>query len=307
MGKKLSTEFVKEQVRSIGLIPLFDEYKGCRTKIKVKCKKHGEFYIKYESIKRILNGTSPNGNGCIECWHESHRLNIEDVKQLFINKGLTPLFDEYKNGTEKIPYICNKHPEKGTQYTNLHNVRYSVMVCRECKREARGNWQRPYTVDEVRKIIIDKGFIPHIEIYTNSRQKLNIECKKHGMFTTNLYNFTHGNPCKKCADERLIKYTDAERLEYKEARGCRYYIVWRKTVLNRDNYTCQCCGSKKQLHAHHILNFLTYIKLRYNESNGITLCKKCHTKFHSTYGIRLNNKKQINEFLGEKLENRELI
>ena len=74
------------------------------------------------------------------------------------------------------------------------------------------------------------------------------------------------------------------------ARSCGEYQIWKKAVFERDNFTCQKCGSKKHIHAHHIKRFVDIIKenniqtieqaLRCHElwdvSNGQTLCKKCH-------------------------------
>ena len=62
------------------------------------------------------------------------------------------------------------------------------------------------------------------------------------------------------------------------------YRLWRTAVFKRDNFTCQCCGSKKDLQAHHIISWKdTYDEpeLRYEVSNGITLCRKCHLKAHN--------------------------
>lgn len=54
-------------------------------------------------------------------------------------------------------------------------------------------------------------------------------------------------------------------------------------VLERDNYTCQKCGSKKQLHIH---------RIDWNEENNtpenlILLCNSCHQKVHSFIPVRL--------------------
>lgn len=66
------------------------------------------------------------------------------------------------------------------------------------------------------------------------------------------------------------------------------YKQWRKTVFERDNYTCVLCGEKGvQLNADHIKPFAYYPKLRFKVSNGRTLCVACHKKT-DTY---LNNKK----------------
>ena len=55
---------------------------------------------------------------------------------------------------------------------------------------------------------------------------------------------------------------------------------WSIAVKKRDNYTCQLCGSKKNLVAHHVLSKERFPNLMYNVSNGITLCKSCHVKEH---------------------------
>lgn len=63
----------------------------------------------------------------------------------------------------------------------------------------------------------------------------------------------------------------------------REYREWRKSVFERDAYTCQSCGDDKggNLRAHHIKYYKDYPLLRHDTNNGITLCEKCHIKIHS--------------------------
>lgn len=63
------------------------------------------------------------------------------------------------------------------------------------------------------------------------------------------------------------------------------YRTWRKSVFERDNYTCVFCHEKSsgKLEADHIKRFSLYPELRFNISNGRTLCKDCHKKT-DTYG-----------------------
>lgn len=89
--------------------------------------------------------------------------------------------------------------------------------------------------------------------------------------------------------------------EYIKLRATAPYRDWRKSVYERDNYTCQKCGDNKggNLTPHHIKNYAEYMKLRLDINNGITLCVKCHKRFHKRYGLRHNTNRQLMEFLNE--------
>ena len=54
--------------------------------------------------------------------------------------------------------------------------------------------------------------------------------------------------------------------------------AWRVAVFERDNYTCQLCFKRGgiKLHADHIKPFARFPELRFELSNGRTLCKPCH-------------------------------
>ena len=58
------------------------------------------------------------------------------------------------------------------------------------------------------------------------------------------------------------------------------YKKWRTEVYIRDNFTCQICGSRGDIQAHHIKQWANHPELRYDINNGVTLCKKCHKELH---------------------------
>ena len=70
----------------------------------------------------------------------------------------------------------------------------------------------------------------------------------------------------------------------KSLRNSKAAKTWRESVFARDNWTCQKCGNRScknnylRIEAHHIRPFATFPKLRFEITNGLTLCKKCHDK-----------------------------
>ena len=73
--------------------------------------------------------------------------------------------------------------------------------------------------------------------------------------------------------------TCGKKLSY-EGRATAEGRKWRSIVLDRDRHRCQECGSTSRLHAHHIKQWALYPELRYDPSNGITLCAACHSRKH---------------------------
>lgn len=57
------------------------------------------------------------------------------------------------------------------------------------------------------------------------------------------------------------------------------YKQWRKKIASRDRYRCQmpsCSRGGKNIQVHHIKRWADYPSLRYEETNGISLCYLCH-------------------------------
>lgn len=82
-------------------------------------------------------------------------------------------------------------------------------------------------------------------------------------------------------DEIYCKRIRSIELKNKDNRNYPEYEEWRKSVFERDNYTCQKCNVRGgDLEAHHINSYKEYPDLRLDINNGITLCKKCHKDEH---------------------------
>lgn len=80
----------------------------------------------------------------------------------------------------------------------------------------------------------------------------------------------------------------------RDARKSELLNEWRKQVFKRDGYKCQECGSRKQIHAHHIIAWSTDSKKRFDISNGVALCAECHSTKHPEISNLIKSSKGTN-------------
>ena len=120
-----------------------------------------------------------------------------------------------------------------------------------------------------------------------------------------LWHSTHTAPClgKKLSKEHKMKLSLASRgakngnwkggltALVKGIRRSPELYQWRKSVLERDLFTCQDCGETNNIAAHHIKSVIGFPRLIFNVDNGLTLCKDCH-KIHTAWmWLRMKKKK----------------
>tara|TARA_Y100000034_G_scaffold16835_1_gene18178 strand:+ start:424 stop:777 length:354 start_codon:yes stop_codon:yes gene_type:complete len=111
--------------------------------------------------------------------------------------------------------------------------------------------------------------------------------------------------------QKVVKFKPGDR--WKSSKGELRYKVWRKNVfeLNKAKkglskyYVCEKCNKRRKttrvLHAHHIKSWEKFPQDRYNRSNGVVLCIKCHNAFHRKYKFEALTKPELlNEYLGTK-------
>lgn len=111
---------------------------------------------------------------------------------------------------------------------------------------------------------------------SEDRKKISATVRENAPRGERAYNFSHGRFQRSLNDRR--------KPEYKE---------WRAAVFARDHFTCQDCGDCKggNLRAHHIKPFAKNEALRYDVSNGVTLCHRCHELRHFKLGSIRNQRK----------------
>ncbi len=101
----------------------------------------------------------------------------------------------------------------------------------------------------------------------------------------------HSEATKRLLSERLEQHprlTGPANYQWKDGKAAsrrgRLGLAWSRAVKRRDAFTCRHCEfvshNKKGLHAHHVRSFADAPELRFDVSNGITLCAVCHFKIH---------------------------
>lgn len=77
---------------------------------------------------------------------------------------------------------------------------------------------------------------------------------------------------------------------------------FRKVVKERDGNACIICDSQENLVVHHLNGFKDNPELRFEPSNGVTLCFTCHNHFHVTFmgGYKFScTEADFNEFIAQ--------
>ena len=219
---------------------------------------------------------------------------LEEVSKMLKAKGFILLEKEYINRKTPMLVQCeNGHTVKKT----LNSVISSNTKCNKC------NGTYRYTYQDVLEICKGNNFELISKKYINARTPLEVKCEK-GHITRKVLPTIKNSYCDKCARENTrgenhYNYNPNKNYEEREKmRDLRENVEWREEVYKKDNYTCKKCNEKGgRLNAHHIYNYWSHVDLRFNVDNGVTLCKNCHKDFHSKYGVKYNNKEQLDEFL----------
>ena len=124
----------------------------------------------------------------------------------------------------------------------------------------------------------------------NSKEKGGWFTPKHTAITERIYQIEKGYDgsyfyCSQYCKDTCILYNlrsdpfrNIETLYTYEEKQ-----IWNKTILEQDNYKCQICGERENLHCHHIIPVKLQPMVALDPSNGIVLCETCHYKYgHKT-------------------------
>lgn len=230
----------------------------------------------------------------------------------------------YCENEKKLKELIHSIEENGFTFIKFPKDARSVAttVCenghvREAKVHNLNNFGCPECVGNVKKdinfcrnIFNERGFTLLEEEYISCKTRMRYICTCGRERETTLDIIQHSNidSCAECKGKKVSgelapTWKGGITPENEILRRNSNYRIWRKSVFERDEYTCQCCGKVgDKLRGHHIFSWADNKELRYDINNGITLCNECHdlgyeNSFHTLYGAGKNTREQLDEFL----------
>lgn len=299
---KYTIEIIRDAFEEKDWILLSNKYPGYTKYLYYICENGHECKITWKNFLK--------GRGCKKCAvkvnADNQRHSLEEVQNIFIDGGCILLSDKYNNSKQKLKYICSCGNDKAE--IDLSHFKRGER-CGECAIERLRLSLQKYDYWFVKKTFEENGCILLSLTYEDTEQSLDYICKCGTRSKNNFSNFLNGQRCRNCFLESIrgknhwnwnSNLTDEDRINKRMTDN---YIVWRKSVYKRDNYTCQCCGDNKggNLNAHHKDSYDWAIEKRLNIDNGITLCDNCHSlgenSFHKLNGFGKNTIFQFENWL----------
>lgn len=175
-----------------------ESYINITTKIPIKCPKHGIFWQTPISHK--------TGAGCPECGklksYNSKKLTIAKIKTSFVDKHknkYTYYWDTYVNVTTKMKIKCNKCENIFFQIPYVHKRGNGCPACASLKTANKKKLKIKQQIINIKKIHNIKNFAYFWKTYTNTSNKMKIQCMKcKYIFQQSISNHRSGCGCPRC-------------------------------------------------------------------------------------------------------------
>lgn len=296
------------------------EYQNDRSRLKFICDNHktkGIQETNYSNVKKQKHCCKYGGD---EATAILKRVDGNDVYNDFMKYGLIPMFQpsDYIRNDIPLPYLCQKHRDKGVQYKQYTNLPNSK-GCEYCAKESRANNLR-LSQEVVFNYFKERGLTILDEKYVGKDSHIRFSCNKH----PNLEQKTTLNglrrtktPCIICRDEICLGNL---------SRRVRSSLSWWKNYSKKIyKNTCLLTGVEGNVEVHHQKQLDTIIrevlreleieikenyygedliriknKINYKHKIlpiGVCLNKEIHIFFHIKYGKKECRKEDLEEFI----------
>ena len=179
---------------------------------------------------------------------------------------------------------CGENVERRPSMFEGENV-FCSTKCESIFKTDKKNVECAFCGDEIRKV----------NSQINNNNFCSIDCrtsfysgKQHGMSNSRYIQCYHCKDDFKRPESHINKDKNFcskecyhEYIKTNDNRNSNKAKKWRNDIRNRDNWTCQDCGEKKEnIEAHHIKKWKDNPDKRFEMDNGVSLCLECHYLRH---------------------------
>ena len=310
---------------------LIDEYKGCRSKLMVKCPIHGPFLV--------LPYSHLQGRGCRLCANEENRKRLQYTNEEWIEKAKKKHKDRYdysktdvkmRNEAGKVCIICHEKDEFGDEHGEFWMEPKTHLYGQGCpKCGGIYHYTNEEWIEKAKKKHSLENYDYSKTLYKDNRTKVCIICPEHGEFWRNPKTFLYTKTgCPHCSsrsilEEKISILLDSEKIKY-------FHGVTRKTFVWLDalrldfylpdyNVAIECQGEQHfgpvdfagrgQEWANELYNMnVTRDKRKKElcEKNGVKLFYFAEKKFDEIKGIITDEKELIKKIINNKIYDEQL-
>ena len=223
-NKRHSFEFIKQQFVNRDMELLSETYINANSLLMFVCLKHRSKGIQKISFSKLKNIAM-----CKYCVWDSFstkfKYSLEYVKSVFEGKGLRLVSTEYNGNHEKLEYICNRHPELGTQRTSLTTLHAGGIGCKKCCITIITNKQR-WSDDVFKQKVanVHNNTVLSIDTYYGSDKKTKFKCSVCSFIWIATPNsvVSQGTGCPQCklshGEKRIRKYLHERKLCFEQQK-----------------------------------------------------------------------------------------
>ncbi|MDJ0536753.1 MAG: hypothetical protein QNJ70_30410 [Xenococcaceae cyanobacterium MO_207.B15] len=188
MSKKLTYQFVKEQIEKTGYTLLSEEYINATTKLDIQCsKKH-----KYKSSYKVFR----QGGRCTICNRRPEKFSYEYIKDYIEKNGYLLLSKEYRSTHEKIKIRCPLNHDYFVSFNNFKKGR-RCSICGKRKK---------YSYEYVKSFMEKDGSVLLSEEYKKAGGDIKVKCKNGHIYLTSFSRKLKQIGCPFCSGNARLTY-----------------------------------------------------------------------------------------------------
>ena len=189
-------------------------YINSKTKVEIICPKHGSFLMKANSHF--------NGQGCPICGRIRAKKKITLDYNLFKERAnlihgnqYDYIKTAYTKYTSKMEMVCKDH---GSFFQTPHSHISMFAGCPKCGyiKTSKANSKEWDVVLEMFKSVHGSRYEYKKDSFINATKKINIRCKRHGVFKQKPYQHYGGSGCPKCGVEEVHEGLKLDFNQFKE-------------------------------------------------------------------------------------------